>query len=52
MTAATPAFAGSIPQNYHNQLGPLLFEPYAKDMETRLSQNLDRQRCSRKRANP
>jgi len=35
MTA--PAFAGSIPQNYHTYLVPLIFDAYAKDMARRLA---------------
>lgn len=31
-----PAFAGSIPRTYHDHLGPLLFEPYARDLTARL----------------
>ena len=30
-------FAGTVPANYDQYLGPLLFEPYAKDLITRLS---------------
>ena len=30
------AFTGSIPEIYHRCLGPLLFEPYAKDLAARL----------------
>jgi len=33
----TPAFSGSIPQTYHTHLGPLLFEPYARDLASRLA---------------
>ena len=29
-------FAGSTPQNYHEGLGPLFFEPYARDLAGRL----------------
>jgi len=32
----TAAFAGSIPANYENYLGPFLFEPYALDLVSRL----------------
>ncbi|MDQ3022117.1 MAG: class I SAM-dependent methyltransferase [Bacteroidota bacterium] len=31
------SFAGSIPENYDRYLGPLLFEPYAKDLIERIS---------------
>ncbi len=31
------AFTGSVPTNYHTHLGPLLFEPYAKDLAARLA---------------
>lgn len=30
------AFGGSVPQVYHNFLGPMIFEAYAKDMAARL----------------
>ena len=29
-------FAGSVPANYDKYLGPILFEPYALDLEERL----------------
>ncbi len=32
----TAAFAGTIPANYENHLGPFLFEPYALDLISRL----------------
>jgi ubiquinone/menaquinone biosynthesis C-methylase UbiE len=32
----TSAFAGTIPANYENYLGPFLFEPYALDLASRL----------------
>lgn len=31
-------FRGSIPENYDRYLGPVLFEPFAKDMADRLQQ--------------
>ena len=31
-----PVFGGSTPQNYHEGLGPMLFEPYARDLAQRL----------------
>lgn len=34
--ASTVAFAGSVPANYEQYLGPILFEPYALDMMKRL----------------
>lgn len=34
--AGTTAFVGSVPENYHRYLGPLLFEPYARDIAARL----------------
>ncbi len=34
--ATHAAFVGSVPENYHRYLGPLLFEPYARDMAGRL----------------
>lgn len=30
------AFVGKVPENYHRYLGPLLFEPYARDLASRL----------------
>jgi ubiquinone/menaquinone biosynthesis C-methylase UbiE len=37
MHSPTPtAFAGSIPENYDRYLGPLLFEPYALDLVSRI----------------
>ena len=36
MSATDAAFAGSIPQVYEQYLGPLLFQPYAEDMASRL----------------
>jgi ubiquinone/menaquinone biosynthesis C-methylase UbiE len=36
MTDANAAFAGSIPQQYDDYLGPLFFEPYAADLASRL----------------
>ena len=36
MTEADKAFAGSIPALYDRHLGPLLFEPYARDLVGRL----------------
>src|SRR3982751_3607507 len=30
-------FAGSIPETYDRYLGPLLFEPYARDLAARLA---------------
>ena len=35
------AFVGSVPENYDRYLGPMLFEPYARDMATRLPQRDD-----------
>jgi SAM-dependent methyltransferase len=37
MTNTDTIFAGSIPQLYDRYLGPLIFEPYAKDLAKRLS---------------
>lgn len=34
--SATTAFAGSVPANYDQYLGPVLFEPYAVDLVGRL----------------
>jgi ubiquinone/menaquinone biosynthesis C-methylase UbiE len=36
MTQMNARFSGSIPEIYHNHLGPLLFEPYAVDLAARL----------------
>jgi ubiquinone/menaquinone biosynthesis C-methylase UbiE len=36
MTASSNAFAGSTPQHYHQGLGPMFFEPYARDTASRL----------------
>src|SRR6185295_8943504 len=32
----TAAFSGTIPENYDRYLGPLLFEPYAMDIVSRI----------------
>jgi ubiquinone/menaquinone biosynthesis C-methylase UbiE len=37
MTKADTVFAGSIPSLYDRYLGPLIFEPYARDLANRLS---------------
>jgi SAM-dependent methyltransferase len=34
--ASNAAFVGSVPENYHRYLGPLLFEPYARDLARRV----------------
>jgi ubiquinone/menaquinone biosynthesis C-methylase UbiE len=31
------AFVGSIPENYDRYLGPVMFDPYARDLVERLS---------------
>lgn len=36
MPAENVAFVGSIPENYDRYLGPVLFEPYAKDLAERV----------------
>lgn len=36
MSASSTVFAGSIPDNYDRYLGPLLFEPYAIDLISRV----------------
>jgi len=36
MTDPNARFAGSIPENYHQHLGPLLFETFASDLARRL----------------
>jgi ubiquinone/menaquinone biosynthesis C-methylase UbiE len=33
------AFTGSVPENYDRYLGPVLFEPYARDLAARLDVN-------------
>ncbi|MBI1729084.1 class I SAM-dependent methyltransferase [Candidatus Acetothermia bacterium] len=35
MTDQVASFAGSIPENYDKYLGPMIFEPYAKDLAQR-----------------
>ena len=37
MTTVDAVFSGSIPALYDKYLGPLIFEPYAQDLATRLS---------------
>jgi ubiquinone/menaquinone biosynthesis C-methylase UbiE len=37
MTTVDAVFSGSIPSVYDRYLGPLIFEPYAQDLATRLS---------------
>jgi ubiquinone/menaquinone biosynthesis C-methylase UbiE len=37
MPAENVAFVGSIPDNYDRYLGPVLFEPYAKDLVERVN---------------
>jgi len=37
MPEPNAAFTGSIPENYDRYLGPVLFEPYAKDLVARLN---------------
>jgi ubiquinone/menaquinone biosynthesis C-methylase UbiE len=32
-----PKFSGSVPDIYHRHMGPLIFEPYAKDLARRLA---------------
>ena len=36
MTDANARFVGSIPEHYDRHLGPVLFEPYARDLAARL----------------
>ena len=36
MANSNAAFTGSIPENYDRYLGPLFFEPYARDLGDRL----------------
>lgn len=35
--SVTPTFSGSVPNTYHNFLGPLIFDAYARDMVARLA---------------
>ena len=37
MSTQNAAFVGSIPENYDRYLGPVLFDPYAVDLVSRLS---------------
>ncbi|MBA3270095.1 MAG: class I SAM-dependent methyltransferase [Acidobacteria bacterium] len=37
MTNSDASFAGSIPGIYHSSLGPMFFEPYARDIAKRLT---------------
>jgi ubiquinone/menaquinone biosynthesis C-methylase UbiE len=37
MATQNAAFVGSIPENYDRYLGPVLFEPYARDLTARLN---------------
>lgn len=39
MSASTtaPTFSGSVPKTYHDHLGPLIFDAYAKDMVSRVA---------------
>ena len=37
MAKVDTVFSGSIPSTYDKYLGPLIFEPYAQDLATRLS---------------
>jgi ubiquinone/menaquinone biosynthesis C-methylase UbiE len=37
MTTDNAAFVGSIPENYDRYLGPVLFDPYAKDLVARVN---------------
>ena len=37
MTMGDTVFSGSIPSIYDSYLGPLIFEPYARDLANRLS---------------
>ena len=36
MTNPRAAFVGSIPQNYHRYLGPMVFQPFAEDLAARM----------------
>jgi ubiquinone/menaquinone biosynthesis C-methylase UbiE len=37
MTTTSPTFSGSVPKTYHDFLGPLIFDAYAKDMAARIT---------------
>ena len=41
MPEANATFTGSIPENYDRYLGPVLFEPYAEDLVSRLDISQD-----------
>lgn len=41
MPEQNAAFVGSIPENYDRYLGPVLFDPYAKDLVSRLNVSQD-----------
>ena len=36
MPASDTAYSGSVPENYDRYLGPLLFEPFARDLVSRI----------------
>lgn len=36
-STTAPAFSGSVPKTYHDYLGPMIFDAYAKDMVVRLA---------------
>ena len=35
------AFTATVPENYDRYMGPMLFEPYAKDLANRLKARAD-----------
>ncbi len=37
MQASHVAFVGSVPENYDRFLGPVLFEPYARELAGRVA---------------
>src|SRR5260370_38305601 len=41
MPTPNAAFVGSIPENYDRYLGPVLFDPYAPDLASRLNVSTD-----------
>src|SRR5260370_9870078 len=41
MPTPNAAFVGSIPENYDRYLGPVLFDPYAADLASRLNVSTD-----------
>ena len=40
MAASLNAYSGSVPEKYDRYLGPLLFEPFARDLAARIDPTL------------